>query len=316
MKQFYILILATLSLLGCDETQILKPVIDPPIDLSIPEWDRIPNADIILEVPDHLVFEPIKFIDPTKPFEPNKDESLLLRNFTMSNDYIYVSDLSGKNIYVFNFEGVMIKEEKLSRNNFSTGPPRESSYRNYSTADEERGILASQNGELILQQIMWKDTELQWHYDLVLWTTINAQSVRYPIDFEEYTIRLLFYENDLMYVSKLDKYRGQNLSVNTIYAYYGIVEMTEHNIVLEGEVFRVDFATEEHIYGVSNTDLGFSGIWTVWTKGGKRVGYVDFNSDRQIGGLHYHNQSETLYAWDELALQHDHKYVLLAFQQE
>ena len=293
MKKFFAVIIAMLALAGCDETQILEPVIDSPIDLSIPEWERAPHADIILEVPNHLVFEPVKIIDATKPFEPNKDESLLLRNFVMSNDRIYVSDLSGTNIHVFGFDGMMIEEEKLSRDYFSTGPPRESSYRNYSTADEERGILVSANDELILQQIMWRDTELQWHYDLVLWTTMNAQNVRYPIDFEEHTIRLLFYENNLMYVSKLGKYRGQNLPVNTIYAYYGIVEMPERNIVLEGEVFRVDFATEEHIYGVSNTDLGFRGIWTVWTKSGKRIGYVDFNSDRQIGGLLYHSQSKT-----------------------
>lgn len=342
MKKFFVLIpIAFLAFfLGCDEMDngtemdngldIIDDVIDEQADTSIPQWYRAPHKDIVLQVPDHLLYNRTRH-----PGEPIRDSSLVLPSrFVMSADRIYLSDFSGMNVHAFDFDGVMIEEEKMSRPSLSVRPPKNDrpdiSFR--STRDEAHGLIISDDSDLI-SQIITGEGE-----NLVTWFIQRGGEHQHK-KFQparDGNIAPVFYMDGLMYT--LETGLENHLPNFILYGYQipsGFRIKTiglENDIIIDRPFFVTPYAfvTEAHIY-VSYWHEENGENFNVWTKDGKHIGKCDvihnFESDaeppfneihhRHLKPFHYHRHSKTLYAADDLALQSkEHRYILIAFQQK
>lgn len=343
MKKYFVLLFIAflVVVLGCsdemvngNETEnnlnISDPVIGGQVDTFIPQWYRVPHKDVVLQVPDHLLYNRTRH-----PGEPIRDSSLVLNSrFVMSADRIYLSDFSGMNIYAFDFDGMMIEEERMSRPSLSVRPPKNDrpdiSFR--STRDQAHGLIISDDGNMI-SQIITAEGE-----NLVTWF-IQPDDEHQHEKFQparDGDTAPVFYMNGLMYT--LETGLENHLPDFILYGYQipsgfriKTIEL-ENDIIIDRPFFVTPYAfvTEEHIY-VSYWHEENEENFNVWTKDGKHIGKCDvvrdFESDaeppfneihhRHLKPFHYHHHSKTLYAADDLALQsREHKYVLIAFQQE
>lgn len=285
-------------------------------DATIPTWHYVPSRDVTLQVPEKLVKEGFK---PT-----GKDKSLLLSPFyfVMSDSRIYMSDRSGMNIYAFDFNGVMIEKERMSRPAFSVKPP-ENTHQNFrSTLDESGGFIISDNGNMISQITYWVGGGTD---DLVTWFIQREGEYQRKkfIPARDGDVAPVFYMDDYMWT--LQTGLENHLPDFILYGYDILTGDRIRQIPLDNEgvdrSFFVQpraFVTEEHIY-ISYWEEEDNKDFKVWTKGGRSIGRCNVISgvDGISGNFHYHTHSKTLYAFDILTWQIEkegHKYILRAFQ--
>lgn len=337
MKRLFIpiLIVVLAFFIGCSESNILDIEDDNDVvsdqglseqletaDATIPQWRRMPHNDITLQVPENLVYEPVRHV--VNLDEPaTKDQSLVLNpRFVMSANRIYLSDMSGMNIHVFDFNGVMIEGKKMSRPSLSVKPPKNDNPRFFrSTRDESNGLIISDDGDMISQRtngvnLVTRFIQRDGEYQLKEFRPVRDGDIT-PV----------FYMDNQMWT--LERGLHNHLPDFILYGYEIPTGFRGRTIRLEtDDVIRSffvtphAFVTEKHIY-ISYWLEENGEDFKVWTRNGKYVKNIDIFRDvvHLRGVSHstffYHHQSKTLYVLDGLALQsREHKYILLALQQE
>lgn len=356
MKKFFVLLTLILGVfLGCGEEldlDIVENILTEQADIGVPQWRRVPHRDIILQVPENITYEPTRYVETVEDLEkPNpKDQSLVvLPRFVMSDNRIYLSDGSGRNIQVFDFGGVMIEEERMSRPSLSDIPHKNDDLSFRSTRDDSHGLIISDDGNMISQITSWVSSNTGGKTDLVTWFTQSGEYQRSEFrPARDGDVSPVFYMGGFMYtletglVNHLPNFRLYGYMIPIGGSSFRSIQLQNNGVDRSFFVTPRAFVTEEHIY-VSYWEEEDGKDFMVWTKEGRSIGRCDvirdFNelrddetfgagaelhqevhSDSLKGGLgnfHYHRHSNTLYAIDSFALSmRKHRYVLRAFQQE
>ena len=354
---FFILHAIIIFTIGCSDEMdkvldVADDVLGEQIDTAIPQWRRVPHRDIMLQVPENITYEPTRYVETVEDLKkPDpKDQSLvLLPRFVMSDNRIYLSDRSGMNIHVFDFDGVVIEEERMSRPSLSDIPHKNEGLSFRSTKDDSHGLIISDDGNMISQITSWVSSDTGGATHLATWFTQNGEhQLNQFSPSRDGDVIPVFYMDGYMYT--LESGLHNHLPNFILYGYtipiggssFRTVRLEIDGIIPSFFVTPKTFVTEKHIY-VSLWTEEDGRDFKVWTKDGRSIGRCDvvrdFNElldDKTYGmgaelhqkvhlqshrdglvNFHYHRHSNTLYAFDGLALSmRKHKYVLRAFQQE
>lgn len=345
--------------LGCGDEGVITPeeqdLIAVPAAPSVPivdilQWRRVPHKDIMLQVPDHLVYESPVYFDTVEEMNlfnnrcADKSHSHVLSSrFVMSADRIYLTDISGMHIHAFDFDGVLIEKEKMSRLSISVRLPKDNGGFCRTTYDSSLGFVINDDGDTISQIISHDGGK-----SLITWF-LHSDGEHQRNEFQparDGDVLPVFYMEDLMYT--LERGLHNHLPNFILYGYNPFIGDRFRTITLEA--FIIDrpffvtskaFVTEEHIY-ISYWTEENGKDFNVWTKNGKYIGKCDVVRDfnallddetygmgaelhqkthpqvhrNSLGSFHYNSHSHTLYAFDGFALSmRKHRYVLRAFQE-